>query len=359
MIKPSAGGTAVPAISRRRAPTRRMLAASFLVAGVLGTSASAAVSAVTSSTWAQVPTPNAGGSSNDDFLRSVAVTSTSNAWVVGDYDDGTAARTLILHWNGSRWTEVASPNPGTGSNYDELWSTAATSASNAWAVGDYWNGTAKRTLILHWNGTRWTKVASPNAGGAASANFLDGVVATSASNVWAIGGYDNGTATQTLILHWNGTRWTKVASPNPGGSSNDNRVNGVVATSATNAWAVGYYYDGTTYQTLVLHWDGTSWTKVSSPNPSGSSNFNELLGVAATSASNAWAVGEYLDGTILRTLILHWNGTSWTKLPSPNPGGSSYSDLLHGVAATSTSNAWAVGDYDNGTASRTLVAHCC
>jgi hypothetical protein len=36
--------------------------------------------------------------------------------------------------------------------------------------------------------------------------------------------------------------------------------------------------------------------------------------VAATSATNAWAVGTYLisDGSIPRALILHWNGTAWT-----------------------------------------------
>lgn len=35
----------------------------------------------------------------------------------------------------------------------------------------------------------------------------------------------------------------------------------------------------------------------------------DLLGVAATSATNVWAVG-YTDGGG-KTLIVHWNGTSW------------------------------------------------
>ena len=46
-----------------------------------------------------------------------------------------------------------------------------------------------------------------------------------------------------------------------------------------------------------------------------------------------------------RTLILHWNGKSWTQVPSPNPGGPSHGNLLFGVTATSARNAWAVG-YD-------------
>src|SRR5689334_8733561 len=57
-------------------------------------------------------------------------------------------------------------------------------------------------------------------------------------------------------------------------------------------------------------------------------------GVAATSASNAWAVG----GNNGFTLIAHWNGTGWKKVPSPN--GSNGANNLEGVAATSASNAW-------------------
>ena len=52
-----------------------------------------------------------------------------------------------------------------------------------------------------------------------------------------------------------------------------------------------------------------------SPNPSAGS---VLDGVAATSAGNAWAVGSTpsLAGS---TLILHWNGKAWTRVPSPKP----------------------------------------
>ena len=46
-------------------------------------------------------------------------------------------------------------------------------------------------------------------------------------------------------------------------------------------------------------------------------------------------------------------------MTSPNPGGSSHGNYLSGVAATSSTNAWAVGNYYNGTAYRTLATHCC
>jgi len=77
--------------------------------------------------------------------------------------------------------------------------------------------------------------------------------------------------------------------------------------------------------------------------------------VTATSAGNAWAVGAYTVGTAdQKTLILRWNGTKWTHVPSPNPVPS---NDLTGVAASSGSNAWAVGASSND--SQAIAIHCC
>src|SRR5436305_1360784 len=84
-------------------------------------------------------------------------------------------------------------------------------------------------------------------------------------------------------------------------------LNGVAATSACDTWAVGYYYDGIAQQTLIEHWNGTAWKVQPSPNPDGSSNPNGLAGVAATSSTNAWAVGNYNNGTADQTLALHYS----------------------------------------------------
>ena len=92
---------------------------------------------------------------------------------------------------------------------------------------------------------------------------------------------------------------------------------------------------------------------------------NVLQGVAATSGTNAWAVGAYLSETKYlthETLIEHWDGAAWTVVPSPNVG--TGDNDLYGVAAlaTSISSAWAVGDYGHGMnaiARRTLIEHCC
>jgi len=298
------------------------------------------------SAWKQVASPSPSSSANELF--GVAAVSASNVWAVGNYISGTGIGTqiVVLHWNGTAWKRVASPNPGV---FNQLSGVAAVSASNIWAVGSHSNGTGSQTLVLHWNGTAWKQVPSPSPG---SDSFLDGVAAVSASNAWAVGGDPNG----TLVLHWNGSTWKRVASPSAGSF---NGLRSVAAVSASNAWAVGSDFNGTAWQTFVLHWNGTAWQRVASPNPGGL-NGSFLLGVAAVSASDAWAVGTYSNGSAFLTLVVHWNGTGWKHVASPNLGGADDNEL-NGVAATSSTNIWAVGfsRFEAAKEDQLLAIHCC
>jgi hypothetical protein len=287
-----------------------------------------------------VQSPSPGSARND--LYGVAATSSTNAWAVGDYfNNANRSQTLIAHWNGSAWKQQSSPNPGTaGSALNTLSGMAATSSTNAWAVGYYnnGNGTPYKTLIAHWDGTAWKQVSSPNPGGR-HGSVLRGVAATSATNAWAVGYYDNSVNRgQALIVHWDGTAWKQVPSPTPSGGGG---LGGVASITGAHAWAVGG--NGST---LIEHWTGTAWRQVPSPNPNTGSDDNFLIGVAATSASNAWAVGADCmmcggEGQTTVTLIAHWNGSAWKQVPSPNL--SSLDNPLDGVAATASTNAWAVG----------------
>jgi hypothetical protein len=295
------------------------------------------------SSWVLTPTPDP-SATGLNVLNSVAATSASNAWAVGEYRTGTAHLTLIAHWNGHAWKQQASPDPSATDN--SLFAVAATSASNAWAVGSYRSGPAIVTLVVHWNGTSWRHVPSPPN------SVLLGVAATSPANAWAVGYSTSGAVQQTLILHWNGARWRRVPSPDP--SASIQVLDGVAATSASNAWAVGEYANsGSFFEPLVLHWNGKTWKRTPLPKIFSASANNQLFSVAATSARNAWAVGDF---ALNQTLILHWNGTSWRRESSPNL---SARDFLSGVAAASASDAWAVGAYNNGTADQNLALHCC
>ena len=75
--------------------------------------------------------------------------------------------------------------------------------------------------------------------------------------------------------------------------------------------------------------------------PVGGPGFLRALGWAsATSPTDAWAVGDQCPTcNDSKTLILHWNGTSWPRQPTPNPGPF---NLLN-AGPPSTAYAWAVG----------------
>ena len=300
--------------------------------------------------WKQVASPDPADLEN--ILTGVAALSATNIWAVGfTSTTGSAEHTLILHWNGTVWQQVASPSPSPAGNF--LQGVAATSASNAWAVGWYFSGNrGTNILIEHWNGTAWRRVTSPSV----ADGFIAGVAATSASNAWAAGGGQFGGS--AFILHWNGTAWRRVALPIP---DKGGLLTGVAATSARNAWAVGSSFltnSARPIHTLILHWNGTTWQRVKSPNPRPRFN-NFLQGVAATSSRNAWAVGWYFTPGVTHrhTLIEHWNGTAWQQVASPDP--SSTRNVLNGVAASASRNVWAVGYYESGTVLQTFALHCC
>ena len=176
----------------------------------------------------------------------------------------------------------------------------------------------------------------------AGAGPLSSVSADAANDVWAVGEAGNGGAP---LLHFNGTTWTEVPSPLL-------HANSVTALSPTNAWAVGtisvFAGDRQHTKPAIEHWDGTSWSIVSSPNPNRvPTNDTALYGIAAVSANDIWAVGAGNFSTIsgTATLIEHWDGTSWTIVSSPDPGNASNS--LSGVTTLSDGTVVAVGSQTN------------
>ncbi len=292
--------------------------------------------------WSEIPSPNPGTLGNG--LQGVAAVSASDAWAVGYYRDSNAIQTLVERWNGSSWSVVSSPNAGSSSA--ELWSVAAVQADDVWAVGDYWDGTARQTLVEHWNGSSWNVVPSPNLG--MQTNELLSVAVVSANDVWAVGYAESGITEWALIEHWDGTQWQIVPSPNI--VSNGVVLHSVAAVSANDVWAVGQ----SGIATLVEHWNGTSWSIV--PSPNGGSSGNSLRSVAVVNANDVWAVGVYTLNSGDQTLIEHWNGTRWNLVPAPNTGTSAA--LLQGLAAVSANDVWAVGyDYSSGSPEHTLVEH--
>jgi hypothetical protein len=308
--------------------------------------------------------PGSGSSIPAGEFRAVTALSHSDAWAVGDVDTGGPGglHTLAVHWNGTRWVRVPAPSPGRGISGSTLSGVSAVSSADAWAVGGYeTSGKIFKTLVVHWNGTRWAQVPSPNPGGTQGSG-LSAVSASSPTDAWAVGGIVVDNVAKNLVVHWNGTRWAQVPSPSPGGKGGSG-LSAVSAVSASDAWAVGcdgFNPNTGASGTLALHWDGTRWAQVATPNP-GAAHSACLASVSALSATDAWAVGEFAPSPTSgaqKPLVLRWNGTRWAQVPTPAPGDTLVTEL-NGVAAVSPSDAWAVGDVFNGDTQtqRTLVFH--
>jgi hypothetical protein len=305
--------------------------------------------------WTAFPAPLINGELTAD-LQGVVDISPTQAWAVGNVTLGANPGQIIEKWNGAKWSLFPNPTLLPNSQGD-LFGLTSTSASDIWAVGnlvqDLSNGQAfSYNLFEHWDGTAWT----PTFINTINFEGLTGVSADATNDAWAVG-FVSGEGTSTLAMHWNGTNWAAVATPENVGEG-PNQLNAVVALTPDNAWAVGFSTPGPAGQsatlTLILHWDGTTWAVVPSPNvgPNSSSQSNQLLGLTANSADDIWAFGSYFaaDGSGHQmTLLLHWDGTSWSIAPSPNPTeGNFLDDLLFAGVVPSPGNVWILGNEDEG-----------
>ena len=248
--------------------------------------------------------------------------------------------------------------PGTSS---QLNGNFCVSADDCWAVGSYGKNGAQLNQALRWNGTKWSLVGTPNPGGTASAafNVLFGVRCNSSSDCWAVGYYEQGGAELNEALHWNGTKWSLFSTPTPAGtvSGDFNNLLDVWCTSTSSCWAVGEYGEfggpGEIIFNQALHWNGKKWSYVITPNPGGTAenSASALDAVRCTSATNCWAVGTYgfVGGPeILQNEALHWNGNSWSQVTTPNPGGVNANDFnfLQGLSCASPTSwgRWSLRD---------------
>ena len=285
------------------------------------------------------------GTDSDLFIDVEAVTS-NDVWAVGYSKSDGPEQPLIEHWDGSKWSATIIPMPNGGT----LKRLSVVSSSDIWAVGsriEIVDGAGYyQTLIMHWDGTDWDIVPSPNVwtkpNGVPTPNELYGVSAVSANDVWAVGLYLDSVQKYTLALHWDGSEWSVVPTPNPGHGPS---LSAVAAVASNDVWAVG----STGNRTLVVHWDGNEWSQVASPSPSVDASY--LQGIAVGSATNIWTVG--YSCCPQRTVILHWDGTAWSISPNPNPG--TTGNVFVDVSAASNTDVWAVGRYNYGNIDHVLI----
>jgi hypothetical protein len=146
---------------------------------------------------------------------------------------------------------------------------------------------------------------------------------TSSKNVFAVGG-PLGNGGETLVLHYDGSAWTEL---HPGGTETFWWVNG---TSATDVWMAGE-------QGRIAHYDGKSFTSFTSGATS------TLWGIKAFSPTDVWSVGGTPEGspTAEEDVVLHYDGSSWTRETLP---GTPLHRSLFKVWGTSDSDLYVVGE---------------
>lgn len=222
--------------------------------------------------WTQVDVGAAGAVG---AFEAVDAFGSDEVWAVGYGDGGTA---LAARWDGAGWQRVAVEAP-VGAWLQDV---VVVSSDDAWAVGSHnGGGWGSQQLIMHWDGTRWTQAALGFRVGS-----LMGVAAVSSDDVWAVGHNAAGKAT---ALHWDGATWTEVPVPTTA-EFPSSRLFGVAASATGEVWAVGSQDGGSGGEaTLVQRWDGSSWT--ADPSPSTGAMRETLEAVAIGVGGERWAVG--------------------------------------------------------------------
>lgn len=235
------------------------------------------------------------------------------------------------------WTVVPSVNQ---SQFDNVfWGTSLLSPTSGWAVGyaDTGGLPTRRPIIQRYDGKSLTAVATPImlAGGE-----LRDVDATSAANAWAVGFSSTSTGNAGLTMRWNGTAWrgVPITDPAPGFQ---NFLLGVTAFADGTAWAVGSSSvpGSLNFDTVAQRWTGTAWEQAKTPNAVVGTN--QLSSVDGTSPTDVWAVGFSQAGpeAVEQPLIEHWDGAAWKIVTVPPERSAS----LDAVVAIAADDAWAVG----------------
>lgn len=348
-------------------------------------------------TFQAVPTPNPHATVN--ALRSVAAATPSDAWALGSSGE-TPSLPLLLHWGGESWAPRTLPTVPTGTTFHVLGSTPdgdvwlggegppplvgmrgkpvmararggafervdevtlppqteypywarggtpaaidGTSAQDVWvALEASGFGDATGTIlpsVLHFDGTAWTETQLPRRSTIRS--HPRGLDALAPDDVWVVGyGRSNATTFFGEVFHFDGTSWTYISTPLE--TTAQVFFVDVSASGPNDVWVVGYinYADP-----IYLHWDGTTWTVTSGPTDPAPAR------VAAFSPSDAWALPYVLHES---SDLLHWNGTLWTRVPAPIAGASAVRRTA--LARVGPCDAWAVGHYVVDGQSRTLA----
>ncbi|HKU61660.1 MAG TPA: hypothetical protein VJQ44_10620 [Gemmatimonadales bacterium] len=260
-------------------------------------------------------------------LADVWGTSAADVFAVGELDtddeNGFQIASMILHYDGTAWSLQRRVRDV---SLRGVW---AHSSSDAWAVGfDFFDDDAR---VLHWDGTQWISQDGFTAGPQESIGLFS-VWGSAGNDVFAVGSTFDGQFGTSLIFHFDGASWERVTVPGDALPS----LADVWGSGPTDVFAVGLDQRVDPTEGTVLHYDGTGWTRV----------YHErglnLTTVWGTSASDVFAAGftvrEENEDFIVAGAIRHFDGSGWTTVPIPETG------VLNELWGSSATDVYAVGD---------------
>jgi hypothetical protein len=184
------------------------------------------------------------------------------------------------------------------------------------------------------SGTGWRVVAT--AGGKLNPGWMEAVAAPAADDAWAFGALTSRGAPDTytsVVRHWNGRRWQRVTLPGAVSAALSGFPSTVAAASApANVWAF-------TGAGAWVRFNGHRWTSGELPVAvkGGAGNTDgEIQAAVVLSPQDVWALGYYNPVSPL-PYIAHYNGRHW-KLTNLY-----LNTAIVGASVLGPKDIWAVG----------------
>ncbi len=296
--------------------------------------------------WSEVPSPDAvvhpPGSRQYNELFGVTTLPAGRALAVGAADfDTLASQAIGMVWDGQAWNLDLPPARPGGSGLNAV---DTTPSGNAWAAGWRWSLGYTAGYLARYDGSGWRTLEAPPVG--TRRHVFGGLHAVSDTDIWAVGSWGNTTGDfNVLAQHFDGSAWTTFSIPTPGGLD---QLHDVFAIAGDDVWAAGEYYSLTEFRRLplLLHYDGSGWTRAALP-PVGPGSA-DLRGIVARGPNEVFAAGTHADPAgRARPYMLSYDGAVWTQVTLPALAGNS--EVFSSVNATPDGDVWAVGSYFNGT----------
>ena len=340
-------------------------------------------------TWTTSSVAHPLGSTHNQ-LWSVAMSGSKLGLAVGEYSLAKKSYPLVYRFSNGSWSLMNIANP-LGIVASSLHGVAIGSATSAFAVGDqHALLKASKPFTEFFNGRVWKSVAVPNPGVVgtraytASLASVTVIPGTLGKKFMAVGTYSNGHDTMPFFDSWNGLAWKQIKFANTTlqiwlnklsptvqyRSPVSSTISSVTALAPNNMWAVGYYTithlapTPPNNHTFTIHFNGSTWTPVDSPNRNSANTPNELTSVSSRGLA-VYAVGYYFGGLLTpgtedQTQALVWNTAviphAWTKITSDSP--STLHSVLEGIAMLPVKGAVSVGTTFNGSSDRSLAQYC-